>query len=104
MPLPTPPSKLGNLLSPDEYKAKARPAKGAKKQSHESEGVESEPYGGAGGVPVAVASAPVLHVVAASEKKAPEADSGSRRRKQSPTAALLQTVANRGAVQDDEPL
>jgi len=104
MPLPTPPSKLGNLLSPDEYKAKARPAKGAKKQSHESEGVESEPYGSAGAVPVAVAAAPVLHVVAASEKtKASEAGSGSRRRKQSPTAALLQTVASRGAVQDDEP-
>ncbi|MEA3121238.1 MAG: hypothetical protein QOH33_784, partial [Paraburkholderia sp.] len=27
MPLPTPPSKLGTLLPPDEFKAKARPAK-----------------------------------------------------------------------------
>ena len=33
MPLPTPPSKLGSLLPPDEYKAKARPAKAAKKSA-----------------------------------------------------------------------
>ncbi|MGV5605828.1 PhoH family protein, partial [Burkholderia pseudomallei] len=33
MPLPTPPSKLGSLLPPDEYKAKARPAKAAKQSA-----------------------------------------------------------------------
>ncbi|MCG1042239.1 PhoH family protein [Mycetohabitans sp. B8] len=33
MPLPTAPSKLGNLLSPDEYKAKVKTAKGARKRS-----------------------------------------------------------------------
>lgn len=31
MPLPTPPSKLGSLLPPDEYKAKARPSRNTKR-------------------------------------------------------------------------
>ena len=41
MPLPTAPSKLGNLLPPDEYKAKATPARSAKKQASEGEQAES---------------------------------------------------------------
>jgi len=41
MPLPTAPSKLGNLLPPDEYKAKARPQKHAKKQATEGEQAEA---------------------------------------------------------------
>src|ERR1700754_4399617 len=45
MPLPTPPSKLGNLLPPDEYKAKAHPARPARKQGHEGEQAESPEYG-----------------------------------------------------------
>ena len=45
MPLPTPPSKLGNLLSPDEYKARARPAKSTKKLPGDGDAVESESFG-----------------------------------------------------------
>src|ERR1700761_9666193 len=47
MPLPTPPSKLGNLLPPDEYKAKAAsPARSAaKKQAVVGEPAESADYG-----------------------------------------------------------
>ncbi|HVE10650.1 MAG TPA: PhoH family protein [Paraburkholderia sp.] len=45
MPLPTPPSKLGSLLPPDEYKAKAQPVKPARKQAHEGEQAESSEYG-----------------------------------------------------------
>ncbi len=45
MPLPTAPSKLGNLLPPDEYKAKATPARSAKKQAVEGEQAESADFG-----------------------------------------------------------
>ncbi|EJO63405.1 TPA: PhoH family protein, partial [Burkholderia multivorans] len=46
MPLPTAPSKLGSLLPPDEYKAKARPAKAAKKTA-EGDASTSADYGAA---------------------------------------------------------
>lgn len=42
MPLPTPPSKLGSLLPPDEYKAKARPAKAATKTAEGDVSVAGE--------------------------------------------------------------
>ncbi|MGV7241849.1 hypothetical protein ACRXB1_08555, partial [Caballeronia sp. M23-90] len=37
MPLPTAPVKLGNLLPSEEYKAKARPARPARKQASEGD-------------------------------------------------------------------
>jgi PhoH-like ATPase len=98
MPLPTPPSKLGNLLSPDEYKAKARPAKGTKKQSHDSDEIEAEPYGSASGAPVVAVA---LHAVPAQARPA-EGRGNSARRKQNATAALLQP-ANRAGQSAAEP-
>ena len=45
MPLPTPPSKLGNLLPPDEYKAKAAtPARSAAKKQADGESAEPADY------------------------------------------------------------
>ncbi|HEY2024272.1 PhoH family protein [Paraburkholderia sp.] len=98
MPLPTPPSKLGNLLSPDEYKAKAvtpaRPA--ARKQAREGESAESADYGRANvATPMAHAAnaATTLRPVPASE--APDATgqtAAPRGRKTRQTAALLQPV------------
>jgi len=87
MPLPTPPSKLGNLLSPDEYKARARPAKSTKKLPGDGDAVESESFGSA---------APLELVAAAAVQQVVETASGTRRRKQPATAALLQPVASRG--------
>jgi PhoH-like ATPase len=100
MPLPTPPSKLGNLLSPDEYKAKARPTKGNKKQAHDSDEVEVEPYGSASSA-VAAAPAPRSARTAAPTAAAPatlaaaDAAGTAKRRKQPATAALLQNSAQR---------
>ena len=102
MPLPTPPSKLGNLLPPDEYKAKAAsPARSAaKKQAVVGESAESADYGRANvATPMAHAAnaATTLRPVptaaatpAASESASQAAPTRSRKSKQ--TAALLQPV------------
>jgi PhoH-like ATPase len=96
MPLPTPPSKLGNLLPPDEYKAKAAtPARSAAKKQA---GVgESADYGRANvAAPMAQAAnaattlRPVPASPAVAEAATPAAPSRSRKSKQ--TAALLQPV------------
>ncbi|CAN0621409.1 PhoH-like ATPase [Burkholderia multivorans] len=91
MPLPTPPSKLGSLLPPDEYKAKARPAKAAK-QSAEGDLSDTGEYGPASVAqpmtPAANTAAP-LRAVAAAEEAAP---APARPRKTRQTAALLQPV------------
>ncbi|CAN0621436.1 PhoH-like ATPase [Burkholderia multivorans] len=91
MPLPTPPSKLGSLLPPDEYKAKARPAKAAK-QSAEGDLSDTGEYGPASVAqpmtPAANTAAP-LRAVAAAEEAAP---APARTRKTRQTAALLQPV------------
>ncbi|MFM0163177.1 PhoH family protein [Paraburkholderia sediminicola] len=107
MPLPTPPSKLGNLLPPDEYKAKAAtPARSAaKKQAVGGESAESADYGRANvATPMAHAAnaATTLRPVPASsaspvasasaEQAAPARDAGAPRRKSKQTAALLQPV------------
>ncbi|MGA9911759.1 MAG: PIN domain-containing protein, partial [Paraburkholderia sp.] len=107
MPLPTPPSKLGNLLPPDEYKAKAAtPARSAaKKQAVGGESAESADYGRANvATPMAHAAnaATTLRPVPASsaspvasasaEQAAPARDAGARGRKSKQTAALLQPV------------
>jgi len=89
MPLPTPPSKLGNLLSPDEYKARARPAKSAKKPPVDGDPLEPELYGSAGPIEIS-AAAPVSAAVQI------ETNGGRRSRKQPATAALLQPATARG--------
>ncbi|PRX31562.1 PhoH-like ATPase [Paraburkholderia sp. BL18I3N2] len=102
MPLPTPPSKLGNLLPPDEYKAKAAsPARSAaKKQAVVGESAESADYGRANvATPMAHAAnaATTLRPVPASSAAAvvsasAEQAAPARGRKTKQTAALLQPV------------
>ncbi|MBU9440401.1 PhoH family protein [Burkholderia multivorans] len=91
MPLPTAPSKLGSLLPPDEYKAKARPAKAAKKTA-EGDASTSADYGAASvaqPMTEAANTAAPLRAVAS----APEAASATTRmRKTRQTAALLQPM------------
>jgi len=103
MPLPTPPSKLGSLLPPDEYKAKAQPARSARKPAHEGEQAESPELGRASvampmtdaanaattlrSVPVAAAQLSGIDAPAV----APVAPARGRKTKQ--TAALLVPIA-----------
>ncbi|MEK6355722.1 MAG: PhoH family protein [Burkholderia cenocepacia] len=92
MPLPTPPSKLGSLLPPDEYKAKARPAKAAKK-SAEGDASTAGDYGPASvAQPMieAVNTAAPLRAVASSAPDAASAPARGRKTRQ--TAALLQPL------------
>ncbi|WP_323118788.1 PhoH family protein [Burkholderia alba] len=89
MPLPTPPSKLGSLLPPDDYKAKARPAKAAK-SSAEGDTVQAAEYGPAS---VADPMAPAANTAAPLRAVASAPDTASRSRKTKQTAALLQPVA-----------
>ena len=102
MPLPTPPNKLGNLLPPDEFKAKARPAKNAKKQGIVGEQAEAAEFGTTSGSadiaePVARAanSATTLRSVQTPVAFSSNDDVGAsvtRSRKSKQTAALLQPV------------
>ncbi|MGF6633455.1 PhoH family protein [Paraburkholderia sp. MM6662-R1] len=97
MPLPTPPNKLGNLLSPDEYKAKAvTPARSAaKKQAREGESAESADYGRVNvATPMAHAAnaATTLWPVPAVESPPAAQPAPARGRKARQTAALLQPV------------
>jgi PhoH-like ATPase len=117
MPLPTPPSKLGNLLPPDEYKAKATTARSAKKQANEGEQAESADYGRANvATPMAHAAnaATTLRPVPVSSAAGSSASSSAasaetvapaRGRKSKQTAALLQPVptpAKRPAAAPEE--
>jgi PhoH-like ATPase len=96
MPLPTAPSKLGNLLPPDEYKAKATPARSAKKQASEGEQVESADFGPASvATPMARAAnaaSTLRPVPASSPADTVEQAAPARSRKSKQTAALLQPV------------
>jgi PhoH-like ATPase len=98
MPLPTAPSKLGNLLPPDEYKARATPARSAKKQTTEGEQAESADFGPASvATPMARAAnaASTLRPVPASSAASSasvEPAAPARGRKTKQTAALLQPV------------
>jgi PhoH-like ATPase len=99
MPLPTPPSKLGNLLPPDEYKAKAAtPARSAaKKQAGAGEAAEPADYGRANvAAPMAQAAnaATTLRPVPAASASPATAETAApaRSRKSKQTAALLQPV------------
>ncbi|MEX3934747.1 PhoH family protein [Paraburkholderia phymatum] len=107
MPLPTPPSKLGNLLPPDEYKAK--PAKPARKQAHEGEQAASAEFGRANvatpmthAANAATTLRPVPPIATSSASALPEA-APSRSRKAKQTAALLQPVPSVSA-EDDEAI
>ncbi|HEY1996064.1 PhoH family protein [Paraburkholderia sp.] len=107
MPLPTPPSKLGNLLPPDEYKAKATPARSTRKQANEGEQAESADYGRASvAQPMAHAAnaATTLRPVPASSAPAAAASAEqatpSSRRKSKQTAALLQPVPTPAAPEE----
>ncbi|APA84976.1 PhoH family protein [Paraburkholderia sprentiae WSM5005] len=109
MPLPTPPNKLGNLLSPDEYKAKAvTPARStAKKPAREGESADSADYGRANvATPMAHAAnaATTLWPVPAVESPpaAQPAPAPARGRRTRQTAALLQPVpAGRAQLETD---
>ncbi len=106
MPLPTPPSKLGNLLPPDEYKAKAAtPARSAVKKQADGESAEPADYGRANvATPMAHAAnaATTLRPVPASSASATASAAGGAAarargasgsaRKTRQTAALLQPV------------
>ncbi|MFL9871681.1 PhoH family protein [Paraburkholderia megapolitana] len=95
MPLPTPPSKLGNLLPPDEYKAKAQPAKSARKPGNAAEpatsvtSAEYAPANVAAPMTHAANAATTLHPVPAA---AAEPAAQARGKKSRQTAALLQPV------------
>ncbi|RDU95334.1 PhoH family protein [Trinickia dinghuensis] len=93
MPLPTPPSKLGSLLPPDEFKAKARPARGAKKQGTMGEQTEAAEYGSTAHVAAPMGTAAnagaTLRPLPSSPAAAEPAPS-ARARKSKQTAALLQ--------------
>lgn len=93
MPLPTAPSKLGSLLPPDEYKAKARPAKAAKKTA-EGDASTSADYGAASvaqPMTEAANTAAPLRAVASAQEAA-SASATTRTRKTRQTAALLQPM------------
>ncbi|MFX1672499.1 PhoH family protein [Paraburkholderia sp. A2WS-5] len=100
MPLPTPPSKLGNLLPPDEYKARARTTRSTRKAASENDAADVADYGAdsvAEPMTPAANAATTLRTVpmhtASAELAAlePVAPAPARKRKQ-PTAALLQPV------------
>ena len=95
MPLPTPPSKLGSLLPPDEFKAKARPARSAKKQGTIGEQAEAAEYGTvSGAAAVAAPMGPAANAGATLRSLPPSAAAETaptaRGRKSKQTAALLQ--------------
>jgi PhoH-like ATPase len=119
MPLPTPPSKLGNLLTPDEYKAKAHPARPARQQAHEGEQAESSEYGRANVAvpmtdaanaattlrPVPVAAATLAGIDTPAVPPDLSARGGSARgRKTKQTAALLQPVQPLPVADDAEDM
>ncbi|RKP52386.1 PhoH family protein [Trinickia fusca] len=101
MPLPTPPSKLGTLLPADEFKAKARPAKSARKQGSVGEQAEAADYQAAGSTSVAkpmtraantAATLKPIQVPATAAPGASQAEPATRARKSKQTAALLTPV------------
>ncbi|WP_257828638.1 PhoH family protein [Burkholderia glumae] len=98
MPLPTPPSKLGSLLPPDEYKAKARPSRTPKRAADGDTATAAAAVAEyASPANVAAPMAPAANVPAALHAVAPAAadaatTSGTRSRKSRQTAALLTPV------------
>jgi PhoH-like ATPase len=117
MPLPTAPVKLGNLLPSEEYKAKARPAKPARKPASETGLPDTAlEYGAAGSVggsrPAAANTANTLRAIAsetlanAAQDAAVEASDtvpASRSRRVRQTAALLQPPSAAEQVETARP-
>ncbi|MDG0023073.1 PhoH family protein [Trinickia sp. Y13] len=105
MPLPTPPNKLGSLLPPDEFKAKARPARTAKKPGTIGEQAEATEYDAVSGTAaVAAPMGPAANAGAAVRSLPPSAaiaeqGAGGRSRKPKQTAALLQPATPAAPVQ-----
>ena len=103
MPLPTAPSKLGNLLSPDEYKVKVKSAKGARKsesgiderdQNDRAGGLDEVAFGAAANEPLPALSSletdnAALRAALPDDEVIREAPA-ARKRKTKQTAALLQ--------------
>ncbi|KAG0187311.1 hypothetical protein DFQ28_006525 [Apophysomyces sp. BC1034] len=102
MPLPTAPSQLGNLLSPDEYKVKVKTAKGARKPSRAAGHPRDEPaaspddvaFGAAANEPLPAltsleANNAALRAALPDEEVVRETPA-ARKRKPKQTAALLQ--------------
>ena len=103
MPLPTPPSKLGNLLPPEEYKARARSTRSTRKAASENDAADVAEYGPASvaePMTQAANAATTLRTVPLSSASAelaalePVAPAPARKRKQA-TAALLQPLQAR---------
>jgi len=89
MPLPTPPSKLGSLLPPDEYKVKARTTRTTAKRAADEGTADYADANGADPMAPAANTPAALHAVAPAAEAAPGA---ARPRKSRQTAALLTPV------------
>ncbi|WP_296661842.1 PhoH family protein [Paraburkholderia sp.] len=103
MPLPTPPSKLGNLLPPEEYKARARTARGNRKAVSEQDAVAvadfgpasvAEPMSPAANAATTLRTVPLPTGNAELAALEPVAPAPAKKRKQQ-AAALLQPVQAR---------
>ncbi|MFC5428172.1 PhoH family protein [Paraburkholderia denitrificans] len=103
MPLPTPPSKLGNLLPPEEYKARARATRGNRKAVSEQDAVAvadfgpasvAEPMSPAANAATTLRTVPLPTGDAELAALEPVAPAPAKKRKQQ-AAALLQPVQAR---------
>ncbi|WP_028204905.1 PhoH family protein [Paraburkholderia nodosa] len=115
MPLPTPPSKLGNLLPPEEYKARARTTRSTRKAASENDAADVAEYGpGSVAEPMTLAAnaATTLRTVplssasaelAALEPVAPAPARNKRNNSKQVRAALLQPLEARTGA-DDTPV
>ncbi|WJF88953.1 PhoH family protein [Paraburkholderia bonniea] len=88
MPLPTPPSKLGNLLPADEYKTNAQPAKPGKKTAATRAATEPDNDQ----TSVAAPSTPAANVSSTRSAAPMDNTVPTRSRKSRQTAALLQAA------------
>ncbi|MEK6297175.1 MAG: PIN domain-containing protein, partial [Paraburkholderia tropica] len=107
MPLPTPPSKLGNLLPPEEYKARAKPSRNTRKAAGENDAADvaselandataygaasvAQPMTEAANAATTLRTVPLPSASAELAALEPVAPAPARKRKQ--TAALLQPL------------
>ncbi|WP_233881657.1 PhoH family protein [Paraburkholderia flagellata] len=115
MPLPTPPSKLGNLLPPEEYKARARTTRSTRKAASENDAADvadygpasvAEPMTQAANAATTLRTVPLLSAsaeLAALEPVAPAPARARRNNSKQVTAALLQPLEARTGA-DDTPV
>ncbi|CAD6536875.1 hypothetical protein LMG27952_03200 [Paraburkholderia hiiakae] len=115
MPLPTPPSKLGNLLPPEEYKARARTTRSTRKAASENDAADvaeygpasvAEPMTQAANAATTLRTVPLLSAsaeLAALEPVAPAPARSKRNNSKQVTAALLQPREARIEA-DDTPV